>query len=137
MYCTNCGKLLEDGDKFCTGCGAKIEQEVQPSQPAQCNCEKPKREPVSSAKTGLGAAITAAALACVGLLMASLDKVLAFVGLALAIPSLILGIKSITVFGREKRAGRKKPVATLVLGIVATAFAGVIATIFSYWLGVF
>lgn len=24
MFCRECGKMLQDGDKFCTGCGAKI-----------------------------------------------------------------------------------------------------------------
>ena len=26
MYCKNCGKLLEEGDKFCSGCGTKVEE---------------------------------------------------------------------------------------------------------------
>ena len=34
--------------------------------------------------------------------------------------SLVFGIKSINVFKRNKREGRAKPVATLVLGIVGT-----------------
>lgn len=33
IFCTNCGKQLEDGSLFCDNCGTKLE--VQPEQPAQ------------------------------------------------------------------------------------------------------
>ncbi len=28
MYCKNCGKPLEEGDRFCSGCGTKVEETV-------------------------------------------------------------------------------------------------------------
>lgn len=39
VFCSNCGKQLNSGTRFCTGCGAKIEQqnarpEQQPSAPS-------------------------------------------------------------------------------------------------------
>ena len=27
MFCPNCGKQIQDGMKFCTNCGAKVELE--------------------------------------------------------------------------------------------------------------
>ena len=48
------------------------------------------------------------------------------ISLAVAIPSLILGIKSIKCFFRQKRAGKVKPVPTLVLGIVGTVMSSMV-----------
>lgn len=31
MYCKKCGKVLNDGDKFCSNCGTKIEEEFVPA----------------------------------------------------------------------------------------------------------
>lgn len=52
----------------------------------------------------------------VGMLVVSIFFTL--VSLGLAIPSLILGIKSIKCFSHARKEGRAKPVATLVLGVV-------------------
>ncbi len=35
IYCPNCGKQLNSGTRFCTGCGAKIEQQPQPQNTAR------------------------------------------------------------------------------------------------------
>jgi len=32
MRCSNCGAQLQDGDKFCTSCGSKVESQPQRSQ---------------------------------------------------------------------------------------------------------
>ena len=45
------------------------------------------------------------------------------ISIFLAIPSLILGIQSIKCFFRQKKAGKVRPVATLVLGIVSVVIA--------------
>ena len=47
--------------------------------------------------------------------------VFAVIALGLAIPALILGIKSMSCFFKQKREGKVKPIATLVLGIVGVA----------------
>jgi hypothetical protein len=41
MRCSNCGAQLQEGDKFCTSCGAKVEQ--QPQQTSQQNSPPPPR----------------------------------------------------------------------------------------------
>ncbi|MBQ8197441.1 MAG: zinc ribbon domain-containing protein [Clostridia bacterium] len=158
MYCKNCGNLIGEGDKFCAVCGAKQnetivqEPKIQPAvansqtQPAVTNpqiqqpvvenkpCNEGQGAPVeSSRKKGLGLAIPAAALGFVAQLFAGLEVFLAFVAIAMSVPALILGIKSINIFNAERKAGRKKPVATLVLGIVATVFAGIAIMLFLLW----
>ncbi len=44
MYCTNCGKQIEDGSSFCTGCGTPVAQQ-------NTNSEAPAQQPVSTAQT--------------------------------------------------------------------------------------
>ena len=29
MFCTKCGNLLHDGDRFCAHCGAKVREEAR------------------------------------------------------------------------------------------------------------
>ena len=47
--------------------------------------------------------------------------------IALAIPALLFGVRSIKLFIAEKKAGHKKPIPTLALGIGAAVCAGCIA----------
>lgn len=50
MYCKNCGKPLEEGDKFCSGCGTKVEETASDqSKPVsedlkEAANEKPKKK---------------------------------------------------------------------------------------------
>lgn len=150
MYCRNCGNLIDDGDKFCNVCGAKQNETIvqKPEtqsvmanpqgqqndvQPKPCNEQQVDAPVESSYKKGLGMAITSAALGCVASFFSALEFFLAFVAILMTIPTLILGIKSINLFNREKKAGRLKPVATLVLGIVGTVFAGSAILTFFIW----
>ena len=50
MYCKNCGKLLDEGDKFCSNCGTKVEKEFVPDfkkrqqeAPQEAEEERPKK----------------------------------------------------------------------------------------------
>jgi len=44
MYCKNCGRLLQPGDKFCSGCGAKVEiPQAEQIKPEVKSEEKPVR----------------------------------------------------------------------------------------------
>ena len=49
--------------------------------------------------------------------------VLSMIATGLSIPSLILGIKSVTEFKRAKSAGMPKPIPTLILGICGIIYA--------------
>ena len=44
MKCSNCGRELNDGDKFCMGCGTKVESVVKPEKTKK---EKSATEPVT------------------------------------------------------------------------------------------
>ena len=45
IFCTNCGKQLEDGSLFCDNCGTKLEvQPEQPAQPVQPQFEQPVQQ---------------------------------------------------------------------------------------------
>jgi len=108
----------------------EIQQPVVENKPSNERQGAPEE---SSRNKGLGLAIPAAALGFVAQLFAGLEVFLAFVAVAMSVPALILGIKSINIFNAERKAGRKKPVATLVLGIVATVFAGIAIMLFLLW----
>lgn len=49
--------------------------------------------------------------------------VLTFISIGISIPSLIFGISSIKTFKKEKSATGTKPIATLILGIVAIVYS--------------
>ena len=60
------------------------------------------------------------------MMVVGLGVVFMLAALALAIPALIFGIKSIKCFCRAKREGRIKPIPTLVLGIIGVATSGLV-----------
>ncbi len=47
MFCKNCGKQQPDGSKFCTGCGASLEQKAGHEQPIQQQYQQPiQQQPI-------------------------------------------------------------------------------------------
>ena len=138
MYCKKCGKFIETDAELCADCMAKeqannqqdyyFEPQPAPAQPA----------PAQSGVPGLGKAITSAILGTVGFYfiyfalilglelasVMSVGVVVVFmlISIALGIISLIFGIQSIKTFVREKNSGRRKPIATLILGICGLSF---------------
>jgi len=98
--------------------------------------------PKTSRTLGLGKAITSTALSIAAYIMFVIGMI--FVGelslyevvyldlfinsltfllfaIGLAIPSLVLGIQSVKLFNQEKNAGRKKPIPTLIVGLIGLA----------------
>lgn len=69
----------------------------------------------------LGYATGSAEIALGGI---AITIILALISIGLAIPALIMGIKSIKTFNERKSAGYAKPIATLVLGIIGVVCAG-------------
>lgn len=42
MYCKNCGKTVNEGDRFCSRCGARLEEEFVPAFRQQTDSEPPQ-----------------------------------------------------------------------------------------------
>lgn len=101
-------------------------------------------DPTNTRKYGIGKAITSIILGFVGYIISYLVLTvitsimeetgtvefvspammfLVLVSLGLAIPSLILGIKSIVTFIKRAKGGYVKPIPTLILGIIAVNLA--------------
>lgn len=45
MRCSNCGAQLQEGDKFCTSCGAEVEAQTEQRQPTQSQNNSPPPPP--------------------------------------------------------------------------------------------
>ena len=151
MFCTNCGKPTEGDSTLCSSCIAAMraqeenkapEVEIQNQPAPQANEATPIAETVyryasepapSNQKLGLGPAIAATVISEVGAMLA---YIFYFVALYAPVPgmllsiflagpmfvvSLILGISSIKC---AKSAVGRKPIATLILGIVSVVSAG-------------
>lgn len=118
-FCGNCGSRVDDGERFCTVCGAPVEnaaaqpaQPMQPAQPVQPMPQYTYTQPVNAMpenKEGGGLAITA--------------FVLSFI-----IPpvALILGIIGLVKY---KRSYRGFCIAAVVISAVFTLFGILLAAI--------
>lgn len=56
MFCPKCGNILEDGAKFCSSCGAKVESETKVNVPCHDHENAGQRhlDPVSALKLSMG-----------------------------------------------------------------------------------
>ena len=141
MYCKKCGKFVEGESDLCENCRQAptyAPTTVIPPQPVNNGFKKALASTIVSAG-GVIAVIVGYCL-CV---ISTIDRVnyyisasaanftLTFFGILFmlgaitaGILSLIWGIQSIKKFIELKRAGYKKPIATLILGINGTVTAG-------------
>lgn len=146
MYCRKCGKQIDYDADFCHECAR---QELYESLNGTAE-EKSDQTTLTasnegSIKTGLGKAIASAILSVASIIfvmiayIASLGAIVAYeegfdsvaltgvavnfslLTVAAAVIALIFGIKSIICFRTEKKAGRKKPIPTLIMGISSLA----------------
>ena len=152
MYCRKCGKYIYNSDAmYCEDCeemdsffGESKNAEETPSytyqrpsyNPAPTRVEPVYSAPKGNRKEGFGRALASTILSTISFVLAAaayvyvLDTsmigtavILFILALASAIPSLVMGIKSINCFKAACREGRVKPVATLVLGIVGLSMS--------------
>ncbi len=145
MFCRKCGKYIPSNADVCADCAAK-EAQYTPVTPV-VNIPTQK----GSLMNGFGKALTGAILGFVGVFCSLFGYLfsIATLGLAaagesterqlifsilfwvfavgLAIPALLFGVRSIKLFIAEKKAGNKKPIPTLALGIGAVVCVGMIA----------
>lgn len=73
MFCTNCGKEIDEGVAFCPHCGAQIKKpaEAQPGNQTQSNSNSTQKNPApsNSAKSNPPAEKTTCDLAIVGFVL--------------------------------------------------------------------
>lgn len=135
MYCSKCGKQIDYNATVCNECNAAgggyyyygTTPAATPAQPVT---------PVPSTRmVGFGKALTGTILGFVGIYFAAFAMAFAVLspvagvvpnifGITLGVLSLVFGIQSIKTFKALKNGPGGSPIATLVLGIASTVFAG-------------
>lgn len=148
MFCRKCGKYIPSSADVCADCAAK-EARYTPVTPV---ANIPVQE--GNLMNGFGKALTASILGFIGVFCSAFGCVFAIlataasvtgdmpvteplvyaivfwvIAIGLAIPALLFGVRSIKLFIAEKKAGHKKPIPALALGIGAVVCAGCIALI--------
>ena len=109
MYCTYCGNLLNDNDRFCSNCGNStlVEPEVI-EQPKEAKCW------TVFAKIGYGVSLAALILSCIPhptLFLIGMET--AGIGLVFS----ILGGKS-SLLNQKAKKGKKMAIAGLVVSTI-------------------
>lgn len=133
MTCKHCGKELDYEADVCNECKAN-ETEKEQIAPAPASAPTAEYNPrmvgFKPALTGAIAAAIAQIVAAVSIALlysgwfgAILGLLFLAVAIVFCVPATIMGIHSILLSVRLKKAGQPLPVATLVLGIVACALA--------------
>lgn len=153
MYCSKCGKKIDYDSPICKECEEAekslsetfFKEEEFFEDKAESSFENPYPDSPHPSSTqpstkleGFGKALTSTILGFRALVnffkyanavSAGLEYLFLILGIGLAIPALILGIKSIKVYRRVKKEGNVKPVATLILGIVGLVFGALVLLI--------
>ena len=110
VYCSKCGKQMEDGATFCSGCGAPLRNQSLYMKP---NVEAPR-------KAGLG--VAALVLGIIGVLA----WIIPIIGLPVGIVALVLGIVGI------KNSRKGMSIAGIVLGVICLVLTIINGTIGAY-----
>ena len=147
MYCKKCGKFTYNQDGLCEDC--KTKESVNTTNNVDTPPVYTEEEKSADRRLGLGGAIASAVMGFVAFIISYisiflsalipvLSLILMVAVIVLGILSLTKGIKSITIFiknGKEKRA---RPIATLIVGIGGIVFSGFafIITIISFFLAI-
>ena len=138
MYCSKCGKQIDYHAMVCNECKAAEAAATGGYYYTSAEAGTPITPvtPVQSTRmVGFGKALAGTILGFVGIYFAAFAMVFAMLspvagvvlnifGLTLGILSLVFGIQSIKTFKALKNGAGGSPVATLVLGIASTVFAG-------------
>ncbi len=153
MYCSKCGKKIDYDSPVCRECEEAeksfskkffkddeffTNKAESPSENSYPSSPQPSSKQPSTRLEGFGVALTATILGFRALVnffkyanatSTGLEYLFLMLGIGLAIPALILGIKSIKVYRRVKKQGGVNPIATLVLGIVGLVFGALVLLI--------
>ena len=75
MFCTNCGKQIEDNAVFCPACGAHLGDQTPPEQATPAAAEKPARPKRKLSRRAVIAIIAAAALVVEAIVLLTVKEV--------------------------------------------------------------
>ena len=104
MYCSKCGKEIEEGSKFCSGCGAAQEKTDNQQQPDYWSCEE--------------APVPYNTMCIVGIVLSGISLFFSFSG---------LGFRQISETGER---GEELAIAGMVIGGI-TAVYGIVVLLVS------
>jgi hypothetical protein len=110
MYCSKCGKQIEDGAMFCPGCGAALQNNQNISVSNQ------------NTKNGAGMAIASLVLGIIGIIA----WIIPIIGLPIGIVALILGVLGI------KRSSKGMSIAGIVLAVICLVLTIINSAIGAY-----
>lgn len=153
MYCKKCGKFTDNQDGLCEDCKTKESVNTTNNVDTLNTVDTPpvytEEQKSADRRLGLGGAIASAVMGFVAFIISYisiflsalipvLSLFLMVAVIVLGIISLTKGIKSITIFiknGKEKRA---RPIATLIVGIGGIVFSGFafLFTIISFFIAI-
>ena len=152
MYCFKCGKKLDENYN-CPNCDPAFKTDIviEDLPPVESGSRRTGFVPalVGVIMSALALVFFFVADVFVGLLLpGAFDDyytqklsltagIFLFLTFAFCAVSLFLGIKSIRTFIREKREGRKTPIATLVVGIAGTSVSAITGIAFCFLYGTF
>lgn len=127
MTCKHCGKELDYEADVCNECKTNAVENEQSVPASEYNPRMEGFKPALTGAIAAGIAQIVAAVSVVLLYSGWFGAILGLLFLAAAVvfcvPATIMGVHSIALAIRQKKAGQPLPVATLVLGIVACALA--------------
>ena len=155
MYCKKCGKFITSDAVLCNECTEEMLKTEQPSaNKTQTYTAKPQTQTVQkgSRMQGFGKALIAAIIpevavivGIIGFLLGGVGMaegvwmqvtgiVLLFIAIAMCVLAIVFGAKSISLANSLARDGYKRPIATMVCGIVGLAAAILVAFVLFIYL---
>ena len=155
MYCKKCGKFITSDAVLCNECTEEMLKNEQGfTKTEQTYTAKPQTQTVQkgSSMQGFGKALAAAIIpevaAAVGMIgfivgvsglpkatgIYSVGAFVMFVSIALCVVAIVFGAKSISLANSLARDGYKRPIATMVCGIVGLAAAILVAFMLALYL---
>ena len=155
MYCKKCGKFINSDASVCNECAEEMLRKEQGStKTEQTYTAKPQTQTVQRGNImeGFGKALAAAIIpevaAIVGMIgfvvgasglhkatgIYSVGAFVMFVSIALCVVAIVFGAKSISLANGLARDGYKRPIATMICGIVGLVSAILVAFMLALYL---
>ena len=135
MYCSKCGKQIDYNATVCNECKSAEMGGYYYYGAAPAAAPVPPAAPVASTRmVGFGKALAGTIVSFIGYIFSVIGMVIAIypagaivlmlLALSMGVVSLVFGVQSIKTFKALKNGPGGSPIATLILGIASTAWAG-------------